>query len=74
MSERNKPGPGQMQMGDWIFEVIQGRAYLHHVKYPGDISVQAKPLTFAIEVSNDNVDTLKAKLEVPYADLGPKMP
>lgn len=70
---RGVPDDSQVRIGNWIVQVTRDTAYLHHVNHPGDISVQAKMEQFVVEVRNDDADTVRSRLSVPYEGLGPMM-
>lgn len=60
-----------IRIGDWNVHVSGDTVYVHHADHPGDISVQATPDFFKIAVRDDSAEVLKARLDVPYTDLGP---
>lgn len=70
---RSKPDDCQVRIGEWVFYATRNTLYVHHAEQPGDISIEAKPMGYKIEVSNDGLDLVNAKLEVPYEGLGPKV-
>lgn len=63
-----------LRIGQWTFQVSGNVAYVHNLDRPGDIQIKADVEKFRIEVFDDEVENLKAKLEVPYEGLGPMLP